>query len=216
MQLLTYFVFHSTDISARDQAYVTGLHPATQYLMRMLAINEIESSSYTNPIVVKTHEEAPAEPPSNLKIKPGGRGELIVTWIVPNKNSWNGELLGYTINCVEEKQNINYISDNNTTNLTFSANGWATTKLSISNLKKFTRYAVKIRTFNTKSAGPWSPITYGTTLEDIPEAAPQNVTCKSLSSQSIKIDWQEPPLQFHNGVLQGYKVLFRPLARNSE
>lgn len=181
----------------------------------MLAINEIESSTFTNPIVVKTHEEAPAEPPSNLKIKPGGRGELIVTWNIPNKNSWNGELLGYIISCVEEKQNINYIENNNATNLTFTANGWATTKMSISSLKKFTRYAVKIRTFNTMSAGPWSPITYGTTLEDIPEAPPQNVTCQSLSSQSIKIVWQEPLLQYHNGILRGYKVLFRPLANNS-
>lgn len=206
----------NVESSTRDEAYVIGLHPATQYLMRMLAINEIESSSFTNPLVVKTHEEAPAEPPSNLKIKPGGKGELIVTWNIPNKNSWNGELLGYIISCVEEKQNINYIENTNVTNLTFTANGWATTKMSIANLKKFTRYAVKIRTYNTMSAGPWSPITYGTTMEDIPEAPPQNVTCQSLSSQSIKIVWQEPPLQYHNGVLQGYKVLFRPLANNNE
>lgn len=181
----------------------------------MLAINDIACSPFTKPLVVKTQEEAPAEAPVNLKIKPGGPGELIVTWQVPNKNTWNGELLGYTINCIEEKQNINYISNNNSQNLTFTANGWATTKMLISSLKKFTRYSIKIRSFNAIAAGPWSPTMHSTTLEDVPETPPQNVSCRSLSSQSIKVHWQEPPPQFHNGILQGYKVLYRSLSKAS-
>lgn len=52
---------------------------------------------------------------------------------------------------------------------------------------------------------------YATTLEGTPEAAPQNVECTALSSQSIKITWIEPPLQFHGGIIQGYKILYRPL-----
>ncbi|XP_058830387.1 cell adhesion molecule Dscam2 isoform X2 [Topomyia yanbarensis] len=200
------------DSTTRDEAFVNGLHPATQYLIRILAINEIESSSFTNPIVFKTQEEAPTEPPNNLKIKSGGLGQLIVTWQIPNKQSWNGELLGYTISCLEEKQNIYFV---NTKNLSFTANGWATTKITISNLRKFTRYAVKIRTYNAIAASPWSPIAYGTTLEDVPEAPPQNVSCLSLSAQSIKVQWHEPAPQYHNGLLQGYKVLFRPLTKNN-
>ncbi|XP_053686439.1 cell adhesion molecule Dscam2 [Sabethes cyaneus] len=200
------------DSATRDEAFVEGLHPATQYLVRMLAINEIACSSFTDQLVVKTQEEAPTEAPTNLKVKPGGPGELIVTWQIPNKDTWNGELLGYTLNCIEEKQNINFISNNNSQNLTFTANGWATTKMLISNLKKFTRYSVKIRSFNAIAAGPWSPITHSTTLEGVPDTPPQNVTCNSLSSQSIKVQWQEPPPQYHNGILQGYKVLYRSLS----
>lgn len=48
----------------------------------MLAINEIESSSFTNPIVIKTREEAPVEAPQNIQVQSGGTGELIVTWQV--------------------------------------------------------------------------------------------------------------------------------------
>jgi len=50
----------------------------------------------------------------------------------------------------------------------------------------------------------------------VPEAAPQNVNCTALSSQSLKISWMEPPLQFHGGIIQGYKILYRPIVHQSE
>jgi len=67
---------------AREQASVGGLQPATTYLIRMLAINEIERSTYTDVIVIKTQEEAPTEAPQNVQVQTGGIGELIVTWQV--------------------------------------------------------------------------------------------------------------------------------------
>uniref|UniRef100_A0A1S4GPA3 Uncharacterized protein n=1 Tax=Anopheles gambiae TaxID=7165 RepID=A0A1S4GPA3_ANOGA len=207
----------SIDGGVRDETSIGGLLPATQYLLRMLAINEIECSSFTSPLVVRTQEEAPGEAPGGLKVKTGAMGELVLTWQIPSRASWNGELLGYTVSCVEEKTNINFIaSPNNISNTTLTVHGWATTKTSIASLKKFTRYALRIRTYNSIAPGPWSTVVYGTTSEDAPEAEPQNVSCSSLSSQSIKVLWQEPPPQFHNGVLQGYKILYRPLTKNNE
>lgn len=50
----------------------------------------------------------------------------------------------------------------------------------------------------------------------VPEAAPQHVNCTALSSQSLKISWLEPPLQFHGGIIQGYKILYRPIVNQSE
>uniref|UniRef100_A0A182NQ64 Down syndrome cell adhesion molecule-like protein Dscam2 n=1 Tax=Anopheles dirus TaxID=7168 RepID=A0A182NQ64_9DIPT len=207
----------SIDGGVRDETSIGGLLPATQYLLRMLAINEIECSSFTSPLVVKTQEEAPSEAPGGLKVKTGAMGELVLTWQIPGRASWNGELLGYTVSCVEEKTNINFIASlHNISNTTLTVHGWATTKTSIASLKKFTRYALRIRTYNSIAPGPWSTVVYGTTSEDAPEAEPQNVSCSSLSSQSIKVLWQEPPPQFHNGVLQGYKILYRPLTKNNE
>lgn len=48
----------------------------------MQAINEIEKSQFTEPIVLKTQEEAPTEAPSNVQVQTGGESELIVTWQV--------------------------------------------------------------------------------------------------------------------------------------
>lgn len=181
--------------------------------MRMLVVNEIARSPYTDPIVIKTQEEAPTDAPHNIQVHTGLVGELIVTWQIPQKISWNGELLGYTVNYTEERQNINYISPNRTVSKTITVHGWATTKSIITGLRKFSKYAIRIRAFNSIAPGPWSTSVLGTTLEGVPEAAPQNLNCTSLSSQSIKVSWQEPPLQFHGGIIQGYKVLYRPLAK---
>lgn len=203
--------FITIDGDPREQAVVTSLHPAATYLMRMLAVNEIEKSSFTDPIIIKTQEEAPLEAPHVIQVQTGGMGELIVSWREPPRDTWNGELLGYIINCTEEKQNINFVSTN-TSSKTITIHGYATTKATISNLRKYTRYAISVRAFNGFAAGPYSTPIVGSTLEGVPEAPPQNVSCKATSSKSIKISWQEPPLQFHGGIILGYKVLYRPLS----
>lgn len=55
----------------------------------MQAINEIERSSYTDAIVLKTQEEAPTEAPSNVQVQTGGESDLIITWQVggPARNT---------------------------------------------------------------------------------------------------------------------------------
>lgn len=63
-------------------ATLAGLHPSTTYTIRMLAVNEIERSEFTDPTVIKTREEAPMEVPQNIQVQPGGIGELIITWQV--------------------------------------------------------------------------------------------------------------------------------------
>ncbi|KAL5284148.1 hypothetical protein ACFFRR_006432 [Megaselia abdita] len=204
-------ISRSYDSEHQENAIVTGLFPATTYLIRMQAINEIERSEFTDPIILKTQETAPTEAPSNVQVQSGGDGELVVTWQIPSRESWNGELIGYTVNCTEEKQNINYISVVNSSARSQVVNGWATSKATLNNLRKYTRYAISVRALNGFGPGPWSGTVFGTTLEGVPEAPPQNVNCTSLSSQSLKISWQEPPLQFHGGIIQGYKILYRPI-----
>lgn len=75
-------MFDSYDSDLRESAIVAGLTPATTFLIRMQAINEIERSAYTEAIVLKTQEEAPTEAPSNVQVQTGGESELIVTWQV--------------------------------------------------------------------------------------------------------------------------------------
>lgn len=44
-------------------------------------------------------------------------------------------------------------------------NGWATSKATLSNLRKYTRYAISVRALNGFGPGPWSGTVFGTTLE---------------------------------------------------
>lgn len=42
----------------------------------------------------------------------------------------------------------------------------------------------------------------------VPSLPPENVRCAPLTSQSLQISWQPPPIDHTNGLLQGYKANF--------
>ncbi|XP_073957210.1 cell adhesion molecule Dscam2-like [Choristoneura fumiferana] len=190
------------------EALLSGLKPHTAYMIRLAAVNQIDRSTYTEPVVVKTQEEAPSEPPSNVHVTAGGPGELHVAWRPPPREAWHGELLGYTVSCTEISPGGGPLR-NSTRTLT--VNGWSATELSLSALRKFTRYEVRVRAFNGVAAGPPSPPVAATTLEGVPESHPTRVACSPLSSSSMKVVWSPPPLGQHGGLIQGYKVMYSPL-----
>jgi len=49
----------------------------------------------------------------------------------------------------------------------------------------------------------------------VPEAAPLDVACSPLSSQSVKVSWSPPPVNQHGGLLQGYKVIYKPVLKDN-
>lgn len=82
------------ELSPREEAVISSLQPATVYTIRILAVNSIDQSAFTEAIVVKTQEEEPSEAPKDVRVEAVGPGELFLTWSVPPRESWNGELLG--------------------------------------------------------------------------------------------------------------------------
>ncbi|CAG4953674.1 unnamed protein product [Colias eurytheme] len=192
------------------EALLSGLRPHTAYMIRIAAINQIDRSAYTEPVVVKTQEEAPSEAPSAVQVSAAGPGELHVSWRAPPRDAWHGDLLGYSVACTELA--VDGMHGNATRTLT--VNGWSATELSLSSLKKFTRYEVRVRAFNGVAAGPASAPVTATTLEGVPEAAPSRVTCSALSSSSAKVSWGAPPPALRGGIIQGYKVIYAPLTSN--
>lgn len=45
----------------------------------------------------------------------------------------------------------------------------------------------------------------------VPESPPTRVSCSPLSSSSMKVSWNPPPIGQHGGLIQGYKVIYSPL-----
>ncbi|XP_033228370.1 Down syndrome cell adhesion molecule-like protein Dscam2 [Belonocnema kinseyi] len=197
------------EVSNEDQevVLVNGLHPAITYTFRVFAINNIEASAPTDPVVAKTQEEAPTEPPQDIKVKSAGPGELIVIWQAPPKESCNGDLLGYIVTWSEHSSSTSGVNQSKS----LTVNGWATTKVQLTGLRNYTKYDISIRAFNSIASGPASVPVVGTTQEGVPGAPPTQVTCNPLSSQSIKVSWHPPPSHQHGGVIQGYKIYYRPV-----
>ncbi|XP_052750184.1 cell adhesion molecule Dscam2 isoform X2 [Galleria mellonella] len=189
------------------EALLNTLKPHTAYMIRIAAINQIDRSAFTEPVVVKTQEEAPSEAPTNVQVTAGGAGELHVSWRPPPRDAWHGELLGYSVTCTE--LNPPGAPHRNVTR-TLTVNGWSATELNLSALRKFTRYEVRVRAFNGVAAGPASAPVSATTLEGVPESHPMTVSCFPLSSSSMKVTWNPPPIGQHGGLIQGYKVIYSP------
>ncbi|XP_069687424.1 cell adhesion molecule Dscam1 isoform X3 [Periplaneta americana] len=193
-------------------AVLSGLHPATTYHIRMSAINGIEPSAFTEPIAAKTQEEAPVGPPQSVHVETLGPDQLLATWKPPQPELWNGDLLGYVIYWNVHSASSGF-GGNHTSSHT--VRGASVNQFRLTDLRKFTRYDITIAAFNGVGVGPQSSVVTATTQEGVPEAPPQNVACSPLSSQSVKVSWSPPPANQHGGLLQGYKVIYRPVFKDS-
>lgn len=74
----------------------------------------------------------------------------------------------------------------------------------------YTEYAVVVSAFNKIGQGPQTEKVRAYTAEGTPQQAPQDVTCTTLTSQTIRVSWSSPPLETVQGVIKGYKVIYGP------
>lgn len=74
----------------------------------------------------------------------------------------------------------------------------------------YTEYAVVVSAFNKIGQGPKTDEFQAYTAEGTPQQPPQDVTCTTLTSQTIRVSWSSPPLETVQGVIKGYKVFYGP------
>ncbi|KMQ94061.1 down syndrome cell adhesion molecule [Lasius niger] len=72
-------------------------------------------------------------------------------------------------------------------------------------------YSFRIYAINSIDASGPTESVVAKTQEEVPETPPTQVTCVPLSSQSVKVSWNAPPPHQHGGIIQGYKVYYRPV-----
>lgn len=80
---------------AENQATIANLKPATAYHIRCEAENKFGTSEFSEVIQVTTLEEAPSGPPTNVKTEVRSSTTIYVSWDAPERELWNGNLLGY-------------------------------------------------------------------------------------------------------------------------
>lgn len=79
------------------QATIINLRPARTYHVRVTAENKFGSSDFSEIIQVTTLEEIPSGPPTNVRADTRSSTEIYVSWDAPEKELWNGNLLGYYV-----------------------------------------------------------------------------------------------------------------------
>ncbi|XP_049816620.1 Down syndrome cell adhesion molecule-like protein Dscam2 [Schistocerca nitens] len=199
----------------QTSATVQNLNPASSYHFRIMAENRLGMSDPSEVIQVTTQEEVPTGVPQDVRAEARSSTELFVTWEPPLREHWNGNLLGYYVGYQEQPSFIPSSPSPSPTSHNYSLKtvevgtqygGEAT----LQGLSKFTTYTIIVQAYNSRGAGPASdPITVKT-LEDVPSLPPENVQCSALTSQSLEVSWETPPVEGRNGIIQGYKVSHQP------
>ncbi|GAB6032243.1 Down syndrome cell adhesion molecule-like protein 1 [Chamberlinius hualienensis] len=189
-----------------SSSIVTQLRPYTTYVFRVYAENAIGRSTSSQILSVNTEEDAPIGLPSDVQVESVNTENLRVTWKAPDQKEWNGRILGYHIGYKEVDTEDPFIFKTLVTTEPSANNMF----VHIGQLKQFTKYAVTVQCYNSKGKGPMTQPVIVMTSEGAPNHSPSDVSCTTLTSQSIHVTWAALDSHDINGILRGYKVLFRP------
>nr|NP_001286965.1 down syndrome cell adhesion molecule 2, isoform R [Drosophila melanogaster]AHN57990.1 down syndrome cell adhesion molecule 2, isoform R [Drosophila melanogaster] len=205
------FVDQWQQIEVKDpphfNAMIENLKPATRYAFRVIAEGSAGRSAPSQELIVRTEPQRPAGPPLSLSARPLSSTELLISWVAPLPELRHGDIQGYNVGYkLSSSGNTAY----NFTSVSGDGDG-GNGELLLSGLAKFARYTVVVQAFNQVGPGPLSEPTAAQTMEDVPSRPPEDVRCAALSSQSLQVSWQPPPIYHTNGLLQGYKLIFEPI-----
>ncbi|XP_075215282.1 cell adhesion molecule Dscam2-like [Lycorma delicatula] len=184
-------------------AHLSALLPSTVYAVRVLGLNDIGAGLPSNVISASTLQEAPSEPPKDVTAETPAPKTLLIRWKPPNRGIGKNDILGYQVGYREMSKGVPELRTVRSHNRQ---------EVLLSGLQHYARYEIVVRAFNQVGPGPSSLPFIATTLEGVPEEPPQGVRCAMLSSQSLRVRWDPPPSEYQNGILQGYKVLFKHVA----
>uniref|UniRef100_A0A8C0N8A3 Sidekick cell adhesion molecule 1 n=1 Tax=Canis lupus familiaris TaxID=9615 RepID=A0A8C0N8A3_CANLF len=165
---------------------IPNLTPYTHYRFRMRQVNIVGSSPVSQSSrVIQTLQAPPDVAPTSVTVRTASETSLRLRWVPLPDSQYNGnpESVGYRIKYWRSSP----------------SRGWRSGQ----------EYELQMQAFNAIGAGPWSVAVRGRTRESVPSAAPENVSAEAVSSTQILLTWASVPEQDQNGLILGYKVLFR-------
>ncbi|KFM61823.1 Down syndrome cell adhesion molecule-like protein, partial [Stegodyphus mimosarum] len=121
--------------------------PVTTYNIRILAENSLGQSKPSEPITVTTKEEAPAAPPSDIRVEATSSTSVKVSWMAPPKDMRRGSIKGYYLGYKVLRSPDTY------TYKTLDSSGDMREEHHLTNLRRFTQYVIRLQAFNKAGSG---------------------------------------------------------------
>ncbi|XP_051981424.1 netrin receptor DCC-like isoform X1 [Xyrauchen texanus] len=212
--VVTYGVFFSEEGINRErsinvteveslQLTVNNLKPEATYSFRVIAYNEQGPGESSEVIRLSTQPELLVPSPvENLRAEATSPTAIQALWDPPAHA--NGPVQSYRLLWTEtssgKEQNVEVVGQS----------------YRMEGLKKFTEYSLRVLAVNRHGPGISDEATLITTLSDVPNAPPQNISLEVVYSRSIKVSWQPPPPNTQNGFITGYKIRHRKTGRRGE
>lgn len=159
---------HITITGSQTVVNLVNLKPAKAYHIRMTAENKLGASEYSEVVQVTTLEEVPSGPPLNVRAEAKSSNEISVSWDAPERDHWNGILLGYYVgyqmSLSPDDKEVNPTQGFSFKTVEVRSHFGGETVLS--NLNKFTQYHVIVQAYTSQGSGPPSKEIAVQTLED--------------------------------------------------
>ncbi|NWV56107.1 SDK2 protein, partial [Daphoenositta chrysoptera] len=188
---------------------VPNLKPYTYYRrvpgrFRMRQVNIVGTSPPSLPSRrIQTLQAPPDMAPANVTLRTASETSLWLRWMPLLEQEYNGnpDSVGYRIRYARAdgrgQPALHVIRDR------------VEREFTIEDLEEWTEYRVQVQAFNAIGSGPWSPSVLGRTRESVPSSGPSNVSAVATSSSSLMVRWGDIPEADCNGLILGYKVLYK-------
>ncbi|KAM7038622.1 protein sidekick-1 [Acridotheres tristis] len=190
---------------------VPNLTPYTYYRFRMRQVNVVGSSPLSQPSrVIQTLQAPPDVAPGSVTVRTASETSLWLRWVPLPDTQYNGnpEWVGYRIWV--------WRGDQPSPALQKVVADRLARECTLEELQEWTEYELQIQAFNAIGAGPWSEAVRGRTRESVPSAPPENVSAEAVSSTQILLTWAAVPESEQNGLILGYKILYKAKDLDSE
>ncbi|XP_069485396.1 phosphatidylinositol phosphatase PTPRQ isoform X4 [Ambystoma mexicanum] len=185
---------NSTGLYAQNTSLTTMslnyLKPYTLYNISVRAYTRVgHGNQSTSALPVRTLETAPGSPPYDLSYRNINSTQLEVSWKSPVHA--NGVILFYTVRYWNRSHVLNITSN-------YSS-------VVLSDLRKYSKYELDVSASTMYGNGNQiSSVLNMTTLEDVPDDPPHNLSYSNLSSSSVRLFYFPPSSP--NGVITYYTV----------
>ncbi|XP_019398340.1 PREDICTED: protein sidekick-2 [Crocodylus porosus] len=183
---------------------VPGLNPYTYYSFRMRQVNIVGTSPPSLPSRrIQTLQAPPDVAPANVTLRTASETSLWLRWMPLPEQEYNGspESVGYRVRYAR--------SDGRGRTALHAIHDRVEREFTIEDLEEWTEYQVQVQAFNAIGAGPWSRVVAGRTRESVPSSGPANVSALATTSSSMLVRWTEIPEADRNGLILGYKVVYK-------
>ncbi|XP_018771408.2 protein sidekick-1 isoform X3 [Serinus canaria] len=190
---------------------IPNLTPYTHYRFRMRQVNVVGPSPLSQPSrVIQTLQAPPDVAPGSVTVRTASETSLWLRWVPLPDTQYNGnpESVGYRVRArrveLPSPALLQVLPDR------------LARECTLEELQEWTEYELQIQAFNAIGAGPWSEAVRGRTRESVPSAPPENVSAEAVSSTQILLTWAAVPESEQNGLILGYKILYKAKDLDSE
>ncbi|XP_021270778.1 protein sidekick-2 isoform X2 [Numida meleagris] len=183
---------------------VPNLNPYTYYSFRMRQVNIVGTSPPSLPSRrIQTLQAPPDVAPANVTLRTASETSLWLRWMPLLEQEYNGnpDSVGYRIRYLR--------SDGRGRAVVHVIHDRVEREYTIEDLEEWTEYRVQVQAFNAIGSGPWSHLVVGRTRESVPSSGPSNVSAQATTSSSMLVRWSDIPEADCNGLILGYKVMYK-------